>query len=188
MKDKTYRYSARLAAAALLAAAGVMVLAPALWAAGGYLVSDEQRECIAVAGPPGIGIGGYRYSETCPEGYAIKELPSPPEPPAWQKLLDAIDSWFGLKNRILWIPTAKQLLLLSFLVLLIRRALPFVSGGKTLVVSTVLAWLLYIQGAVADGSLSAYEAIASLLATVAGAAGLWEGIKRLVRRRLRPEP
>lgn len=180
---KKSRHTARLAAAFALAAAGVLVLAPALWADGGYLVSDSRRVCHPVEQDPGIGIGGYYYASTCPEGYTVEPLPQP-EPPAWQKLLDALDSWFGLKNRVVWVPTAKQLLLLSFLILLIKRALPFINGGKTLVVSTVLAWLLYIQDAVADGSLTAYEAVASLAATVLGAAGLWEVIKRLVRRHL----
>jgi len=52
------------------------------------------------------------------------------------------------------------------------------------VLSAVLAVVLYVQGAVADGSLTIMEAILAVISTVAGSAGLWEGLKRLVRRRL----
>ncbi len=181
---KKSRHTARLAAAFALAAAGVMVLAPALWAAGGYLVNDENKTCIAMQQNPGIGLSGYRWADVCPDGYQVVTPPPPAEPPLWQKILSAIDSWFGLSNKVLWVPTAKQLALLSFLVLLIRRVLPFIEGSKTLVVSTVLAFLLYIEGAVADGRLTWYEALFGLASTVLGAAGLWEVIKRLVRKHL----
>jgi hypothetical protein len=166
---------------ALGAALALVLGAPAALAVSGYLVSDSQRQCIpAEQGVPGI--AGYTWQPTCPQGYTIVQQPPAPQPPLWQRILDALDSWLGLSSRVVWVPTAKQLLLLSTIILLLRRAMRWVSGWRTIVLSTVVAWLTYYQGAVADGSLTAYEALAGLLATVAGAAGLWEIVKRLVRK------
>lgn len=188
VKQKKNRNTFRLAFALVLAA--VFTLAPTV-AFAGYLVSDAQRICVPVAQNPGIGLGGYVYAETCPEGYTIVELPPTPEKPWYVRLLEVLDTWLGLKSKIIWIPSASQLALLASLVLLLRRLLqlfqiPFVDslthGFGTLLISAVLSFLLYVQPLVADGALTAYEAILALLSTVAGAAGLWEVIKRLVRR------
>lgn len=171
-----------------LAAAGGLVLGPALWAAGGFLVSDERQECYPVTQPPGIGLGGLRFSETCPEGYTVKDLPAP-EPPWYIKLLDALDKWFGLKSKIVWLPTAGQLALVASLVLILRRLLQLFQiplldrlthGLATIILSAAISFLTVVQPMLADSSLTAYELLAALLATVGGSAGLWELLKALV--------
>jgi hypothetical protein len=165
----------------------LLVLLAAAPAVAGWLVDEDAKVCYGpVAGPPGIGIGGLRYADACPAGYTQAQLPQPPKP-WWQALLEQLDTWFGLSRRVVWVPTAKQLAALTLLIAILRNGLGlsrWINGPWTLLVSALLAVALYIQGAVADGSLTLMEAILALSTTVAGAAGLWEGLKRLVRKRL----
>jgi|GEM_PF-3823651 len=165
----------------------LLVLLAATPVVAGWLVDESARVCYGpIAGPPGIGLGGLQYAETCPDGYAQAQLPQPPKP-WWQALLEQLDTWFGLSRKVVWVPTAKQLAVLTLVIAILRHGLGlarWISGLWTLVLSAVLAVVLYVQGAVADGSLTIMEAILAVISTVAGSAGLWEGLKRLVRRRL----
>lgn len=164
----------------------LMAIAPSL-ALAGYLVNHERRLCQPVEGPPGFGISGWEYAETCPDGYTIYEPPVP----WWQKLLDLLDTWLGLKNKVIWLPSAGQIAFVTSLVLLLRRLgqLPilggllerYTHGLYTIAVSAIVSFWTVIEPQL-GGGLTLYEAVGALLATVAGAAGLWEVIKRLVRR------
>jgi len=165
----------------------LLVLLAAAPAVAGWLVDAGARVCYGpVAGPPGIGLGGLQYAEACPDGYAQAPLPQAPKP-WWQSVLEQLDTWFGLSTRVVWVPTAKQLATLTLLIAILRNGLGlarWINGPWTLLLSAALAVALYVQGAVADGSLTIMEAILAVASTVAGSAGLWEGLKRLVRRRL----
>lgn len=181
-------FAAGLAFTLALAAVGNLVLAAPLWAAGGYLVSDERKECYAVEQAPGIGLGGLRYSETCPEGYEVKPLPQP-EPPWYVKLLDALDKWFGLKSKVLWIPTAGQVALVSSLVLVLRRLLqlfqvPLIEklthGWGTVALSALISFLTVVQPMLEDQTFTAYELGLALAATLGMASAFWETLKTLV--------
>lgn len=183
-----HRFAAGLAFTLALAAVGNLVLAAPLWAAGGYLVSDDKKECYAVEQPPGIGLGGLRYSEVCPEGYEVKPLPQP-EPPWYMKLLDALDKWFGLKSKVLWMPTAGQVALVASLVLVLRRLLqlfqtPLIEklthGWGTALLSALVSFVTVVQPMLEDGSFTAYELALALLATFGMAAAFWELVKSLV--------
>jgi len=169
---------------ALPALLGLVLAAPVL-AAQQWYVNHETRQCIPNAG---IGLGSpWVLADSCPEGYS---QPAPPEEPWYIKLLSALDRWFGLKDRVVWVPSAAQIALVTSAVLVLRRllqllSLPFVDrlthGIGTIVISALLSFLVAVQPSLADGKLTAYEAILALVTTVAGAAGLWEALKRLVR-------
>lgn len=164
----------------------VLAFAPSV-ALAGYLVNHDRKLCQPVEGPPEFGISGWEYAEVCPDGYTIYQPPVP----WWQKVLDLLDTWLGLKNRVIWLPSAGQIAFVTSLVLLLRRLgqLPILGGLLarythglwTIAVSAVVSFWTVIQPQL-DGGLTLYEALGALLATVAGAAGLWELIKRLVRR------
>lgn len=180
--------AARLGFALALAAVGGVVLAAPLLAAGGYLVSDAKRECYPLSRPPGVGLGGLRWAEECPEGYEVKPLPQP-EKPWYVKLLDVLDRWFGLKDRVLWVPSAGQVALVTSLVLLLRRLaqlfqVPIIDqvthGWGTVVISALVSFLTVVQPLVEDGSLTWYELGLALGATMGAAAAFWEVIKGLV--------
>jgi len=182
---KKFRDSAWLGAALALPAVLGLVLAAPVFAAQQWYVNHETRQCLPYAG---IGLGGaWVLADTCPEGYS---LPAPPEEPWYIRLLNALDRWFGLKDKVVWVPSASQIALVTSAVLVLRRllqvfSLPFIDalthGIGTLVISAILSFLVAVQPSLADGKLTAYEAILALVATVAGAAGLWEALKRLVR-------
>lgn len=181
-------FAARLVAALALAAIGVLVLAAPLLAAGGYLVSDAKRECYFLEQQPGIGLGGLRWAEQCPEGYAVATLPQP-EKPWYAKLLDALDKWFGLRNRVLWLPTAGQVALVTSLILLLRRLLqlfqvPLVEklthGWGTVVLSALVSFLTAVQPMLDDGAFTWYELGLALAVTMGTASALWEVVKGLV--------
>lgn len=191
MAKKTVSFG-RLAAgvgfALALAAIGGMVLAPALWAAGGYLVNDQKKVCHFLEQPPGVGLGGYRWAEQCPEGYEVLPLPAP-EKPWYVKLLDALDRWFGLKQKVIWLPTAGQVALVGSIVLLLRRLLqvlqhPLIDrlthGLGTIIISAIVSVLTVVQPMLEDQALSLYELLLALASTVALSSGFWELLKSLV--------
>jgi hypothetical protein len=165
----------------------LLVLLAAAPAVAGWLVDESALVCYGpVAGPPGIGLGGLKYADGCPAGYTQAQLPQAPRP-WWQALLEQLDTWFGLSQRVVWVPTAKQLAALTLLIAILRNGLGlsrWINGPWTLLLSAALAVALYVQSAVADGSLTLMEAILAVVSTVAGSAGLWEGLKHLVRHRL----
>jgi len=154
-------------------------------AAGKWYVNHELKQCIPYAG---IGLGGdWVVADECPDGY---QVPQPPEEPWYIKLLKILDGWFGLQEKVVWLPSAKVLAGIASLVLVLRRFLQVFGelfdkvthGVGTLVLSAVVSFLVHVQPLLADGKLTAYEAVLALLATVAGAAGVWELLKRLVRK------
>jgi hypothetical protein len=165
----------------------LLALLAAAPAVAGWLVDESARVCYGpVAGPPGIGLGSLKYADACPSGYAQAQLPQAPKP-WWQSALEQLDTWFGLSRKVLWVPTLKQLAVLTMIIAILRHGVGlsrWVSGPWTIVLSAILSVALYIQGAVTDGSLTLMEAILAVVTTVAGSAGLWEAMKRLVRRRL----
>jgi uncharacterized protein YggT (Ycf19 family) len=189
-KPRKFRISTGLGLAVLVAVlASLVVATPAIALEPGFLVNDAAKVCHPFQGPPGIGIGGFRWDTACPEGYSIRPLPEPPVP-WWQKALDLLDSWLGLRSKILWIPSAGQLALIASLVLLLRRLLQLfqvpllnklTNGLGTLVLSALVSFLTVVQPML-DGGLSAYELLAALVLSVGGAAGVWEALKKLVRR------
>jgi hypothetical protein len=157
-------------------------------AAGGFLVSDSKKECIPVASNPGIGLAGYRYGEVCPDGYGVV-TPSN-STPFYIKLLNLLDSWFGLRNKLVFLPNGLFVAFLMFLVALIRfvASQPLLNGvldkitnGKgTVALTAALGLLLQLQDFL-QGGLTAYEALTWLFSVI-GAMGLWEVVKRIVRK------
>lgn len=182
---KKDRHSSRLGAALALAAFGAVVLAAPLLAAGGYLVSDEKKECLQVAANPGIGVGGYYYSETCPEGYTINDLPQP-EQPWWIKLLNQLDKLFGLSDKYLWVFSVSKLASIAAAVLLVKRILGVVgatiAGKWTWLVTAVVGFLSYIEPLLSDGKLSVYEAILAVFYVVFGSSVVWKTMKALIQQ------
>lgn len=166
-----------------------LVAVPSLVIAG-YLVNDSKKECLVVGENPGIGIAGYRYSDTCPDDYSVV-FQGPVEKPWYVKLLEVLDTWFGLKSRVLWVPSAGQIAFVSALVLALRRFLQLplfgalfdrlTHGVGTLIISFVVSTLTNIQGYL-DGGLTVWELALAIFSTVAGAAVFWESLKRLVRK------
>lgn len=181
-------FTARLAFTLALAAIGVLVLASPVLATAGYLVSDAKKECYFLPQNPGIGLGGLRWADECPEGYEVKPLPQP-ETPWYFKLLELLDRWFGLKNRVLWLPSAGQVAFVTSLVLLLRRLLqvfqlPFIQtltkGWGTVILSTIISFLTVVEPLIADQQFTWYELILALVSTVGAAAATWEVLKSLV--------
>jgi hypothetical protein len=182
---RRFRDSARLGAALALPAVLGLVLAAPVLAAQQWYVNHDAKQCIPYAG---IGLGGnWVVAETCPEGYSQPVLP---QEPWYIRLLNALDRWFGLREKVVWVPSAAQIALVTSAVLVLRRllqllSLPFIdrltNGVGTLLISVLLSFLVAVQPSLADGKLTAYEAVLALVTTVAGAAGLWEALKRLVR-------
>lgn len=181
-------FAVRMAFAAAVFAVASMALAPLLWAGAGYLVSDSKRECYPLESQPGIGIGGLRWAEQCPEGYVIAPLPQP-EKPFGMKFLEMLDSWFGLKKIILFTPTASQVAAVAGLVLVLRRLLQIFSigfieklthGYGTIVLTALISFFTVVQPLLEDGTFTAYELGLALVLTVGGAAAFWEALKALV--------
>jgi len=156
--------------------------------AGGFLISDSKKECVPVSSNPGIALGGYRYGEVCPKGYSVVK----PEDrtPFYIKLLSLLDNWFGLKNKLLFLPNGLFVAFLMFLVALIRfiASQPILKGvldkatnGKgTVILTAALSLLLQLQDFL-QGGLTAYEALTWFFSVI-GAMGLWEVVKRIVRK------
>jgi hypothetical protein len=173
----------------VLAFVGAVVFASAVIcpaeAASKWYVNHELKQCVPYAG---IGLGGgWVVADECPAGY---QVPQSPEEPWYIKLLKLLDGWFGLQEKVVWLPSAKVLAGIASLVLVLRRFLQvfgglfdkLTHGVGTLVLSAVVSFLVQVQPLLADGKLTVYEAVLALLTTVAGAAGVWEVLKRLVRK------
>lgn len=167
---------------------GLFLVVPSIVVAG-FLVNDEKKECVVVEGEPGFGIAGMRYSEDCPSGYAVVTNQRPTK--AWYvELLESLDRWFGLKKKIIWMPSASQIAFVTSLILGIRRFLQLplfgtifdklTHGFGTIVLTFVASVLTQLSGYL-DGGLTAFELCLAVLSNLAGAVAFWEFVKRLVR-------
>lgn len=182
-------FTARVALATAVGAVFAFLLAAPLLDAqpqGGFLVSDQKRQCHPVPSNPGIGIAGYRYATECPDGYQVTPLPKP-EQPWWIKLLDLLDRLFGLSNKFVWVFPLSKLASITAVVLVMKRVLQAiglaVAGRWTWLVTAAVSFLMYIEPLLADGKLSVYELILSLLYAVFGSSVAWKTIRSAVTGR-----
>lgn len=172
-------------AVALVVGASVAPLlgAPLLLQAKPYIVNHELRQCMP---NPGIGLGGWEPAEACPEGYQLL-TPQPPEKPWYLKLLELLDSLFGLSNKVVWVPKASTLVGLAAFILIVRRVLQvfggvldkLTHGVGPIVMNALISLYVALEGKLADG-LTLYEVLEAVL-TFVGTWLSWEAIKRLVR-------
>lgn len=175
---KAYRVTAWVVLALAFAALAGPVLAQAL----PWVVNHDLKQCMPNAG---IGLSGWVPAEVCPDGYTIL-VPKPPEQPWYIKLLEALNNWFGLSSKVLWLPKPATLAVIASAILLVRRFLQLFGGifDKVthgigpVILNAIISFYVALEGKLADG-LSAYELLEALF-TFFGTWGVWEYIKHVV--------
>lgn len=146
-------------------------------AEAGYLVSDSKKECVPASGA--IGLSGYTYMETCPEGYTVV-IPQKEEV-WWQALIRKLLAGYNVEV------SPKKVFIISTVVSVVKFILlklgVVLSGPAALAFTLLISIVESFLAAAKDGVLAGNELAEALIGLINGLlAGTWFKLTTLVQK------